>query len=182
MNMRHITLLSWFVVAGLTNAVSMANPFDTQPAEPSCSCGEEPGIVWNGDEPISLLEIAELAAPILWFSPDEPLLKREDAIPMAHPCDTPASNAVVYYQVAELVYRDNKVTLPPEEDPRFFEKVDHMVLKYFFYYPEDIGLGAHTHDLEVVEMEIGLDKLRGCYQVRIVTVNAQAHDHLRRRR
>jgi hypothetical protein len=111
----------------------------------------------------------------LWFSPDEPLFREGESIPQAHPCDAPSPNPVVYYQVTELIHHGEKVTLPPEDDPDFMEKVDRMILKYFFYYPEDIGLGAHIHDLEAVETKIRLSESAGCYQVQVENVTALAH-------
>ena len=51
-------------------------------------------------------------------------------------------------RLAELVHRGDPLTRPEEEDPEAFSKVDNMILKYFFYYPEDFGLGGHIHDLE----------------------------------
>lgn len=145
---------------------------------PDCTCKGDPGVIWSGNQPIGLDGIARLAAPVLWFSPDEPLLKREDipAIPMANPCDEPSSRPVVYYQLSELVYEGgHQVTTPPEDDPAFFAKVDQMTLRYFFYYPEDVGLASHEHDLEVVEMALKLEKSMDCYQVRVSEVTGLAH-------
>ena len=149
----------------------------TQP-EGVCPCGNlprEPGVLWTGSEPIGVNEIVRLAAPILWFTRDEPLLDEEGVVPQAHPCDDPSDHAIVYYQVTEIANRGDSVTLPPEDDPDFFEKVDSMILKFFFYYPQDFGLGGHVHDLEATEFEIVLEEDSGCYRVRVERVKALAH-------
>jgi len=67
------------------------------------------------------------------------------------------------------------VGFPEEEDPDFFEKVERMVLKYFFYYPDDIGFSGHHHDLEAIELDIYLNMDAGCYQVRVETARGLVH-------
>jgi hypothetical protein len=138
----------------------------------------QPGVLWQGSSPdLSLRDIATLAAPILWYSRDEPLLFTDNPIvPEAHPCDVASTTPVVYFQVVEIKLRgDESVTLPEEDDPRFFEKVEHFVLKYFFYYREDWGVGGHPHDLEAAEFEIYLDEIDDGHQVRLESVTALAH-------
>ena len=175
MNARLFHLLAFCCVAN----------FAQQPAEPlNCSCPDtrspdaEPGIVWVGSTGISLNDLASHLAPILWFSSDEPLLLRKDqAIPHAHPCDPQQRSPVVYFQATDIVLRGNdRVDQSPGEDPRFFEKVDHFVLRYFFYYDEDWGLRPHKHDLEVVNLYVHLERTReGCYRVRVHRVQGLAH-------
>jgi hypothetical protein len=157
--------------------ITQSSSSPSAPAACPCLDEEEPGVIWRGTEPIGLAEIAHLAAPALWFSRDEPLLKREGtAIPKAHPCDDPSTGPVAYYQVTQIAYRGGvEVGRPEEDDPDFFEKVDHMILKYFFYYPEDFGLGGHLHDLEAVEFQVDLEREAGCYQLQIEEVTALAH-------
>ena len=137
-----------------------------------------PGVLWRGPSPdLGLRDIAILAAPILWYSRDEPLLRSDNPIiPEAHPCDVASTTPVVYYQVIEIKNRgDEPVTRPEEDDPRFFEKVQSLILKYFFYYREDSGVGGHPHDLEAVEFEIFFDETETGVQVRLATVTALAH-------
>ena len=149
----------------------------------ACSCNPSalanlgPGMLWQGTERLGLKEIAALAAPVLWFSGDEPLIGPDlPLIPAPHPCDAPSSHAVVYYQVTHLVLRGAaRVTRPEEDDPEFFDKVDRLILKYFFYYPEDSGVGGHVHDLEAAEFEIVLERTAACRGVRLVRVEGLAH-------
>jgi len=136
-----------------------------------------PGVVWQGRERLSLREIASLLAPVLWFSADEPLLAEgQPPIPTAHPCDAATNGAVVYYQVTRLTYRgDEPVTRPEQDDERFADKVESFILKYYFYYPEDVGVGGHTHDLETAEFEVWLEGDAGCRRVRVASIEALAH-------
>jgi hypothetical protein len=151
-----------------------------------CECpargdpGTPAGVVWQGPPAgMGLRELAQLLAPILWFSSDEPLLvlRQDLAIPQAHPCDRSSTAAVVYYQATDIVLRGSeRVQERPEEDPRFLQKVDHFVLRYFFYYEEDWGLGPHAHDLEVVNLYVYLDRMDlECYRVRIPRIEGLAH-------
>jgi hypothetical protein len=157
------------------------------PVQPRCSCPDPyadqtpTGVIWQDQgPPPDLPTLARLLAPVLWFSSDEPLLvlrARSASIPMPHPCDEPSHGAIVYYQATRIVLRgDEQVVGTGEDDPRFFEKVDHFVLKYFFYYDEDHGLRPHRHDLEAVELLVHLEHTReGCYRVRIERVEGHAH-------
>ena len=135
------------------------------------------GMVWQGAERLGLAEIAALAAPVLWFSADEPLLDvNAPAIPAAHPCDTPSDGPVVYYQVTRIAYHGSSpVTMPLERDPGLAEKVVGLVIRFFFYYPNDAGVGGHTHDLESIEVEIALGGEGTCRNVRITRVEGLAH-------
>src|SRR5262249_30449430 len=118
-----------------------------------------------------------LLAPVLWFSADEPLLEEgQGPIPSAHPCDAHSDHAVVYYQVTRLTYRGEKpVERPEEDDLEFADKVESFVLKYYFYYPEDFGVGGHIHDLETAEFEVWLEHEENCRRVRLASIEALAH-------
>jgi hypothetical protein len=136
-----------------------------------------PGVVWQGHEHLRLRELAGLLAPMLWFSGDEPLLAEgRPPIPAAHPCDAHADHPVVYYQVSDITYRGSTpVSRPEEDDPTFSDTVESFILKYYFYYPEDIGVGGHPHDLEAVEFEVWLEGDGECRRVRLASVEALAH-------
>lgn len=151
----------------------------------SCDCPDAfspdvpAGVVWTGSTGIRLPEIARLLAPVLWFSSDEPLLvyRDGDKIPHAHPCDRESSEPVVYYQATDIVLRGKDRVLDlADNDGEFFEKVDNFVLRYFFYYDEDWGLGRHKHDLEVVNLYVSLERQRGgCARVRVSRIEGLAH-------
>ena len=163
-------------------ALALIAPADVRAQAKADACGPEaaaatPGIVWQGHERLDLPQVAGLLAPALWFSADEPLLTEEHPpIPTAHPCDRSGSGAVVYYQVTELTYRgEAPVGRPEQDDATFADKVESFILKYYFYYPEDSGVGGHTHDLETAEFEVWLEGDDSCRRVRLASVEAQAH-------
>ena len=164
------------VLAGLV-LLAPAHARGQAPVEACAAAAAAPGVVWQGGERLGLREIACLLAPMLWFSADEPLLAEwQPPIPSAHPCDAPADSAVVYYQVTRLTYRgDNAVGRPEEGDDAFADKVESFILKYYFYYPEDSGVGGHAHDLETAEFEVWLDHEGDCRRVRLDSVEALAH-------
>lgn len=156
----------------------------TQPSA-ACACPDPfdqsfpASIVWQGPTAPDLPGLAEILAPALWFSADEPLiLKRpENPIPHAHPCDTSTGVPIVYYQATAIVLRgDERVIGNGETDPDFFEKVDHFVLRFFFYYDEDFGIGPHPHDLEVVNMLVDLVRTPdGCFRIVARRIEGLAH-------
>lgn len=149
-----------------------------------CDCiapgdpGFEAGVVWQGSRSLSLPEIASLLAPILWFSSDEPLLiQGQGLLPHPHPCDPDQSKPVVYYQVRGLrLAGHSPVTLPEQEDAKFWDKVVRLTIRYYFYYTEDRGLAAHRHDLEVADFEAALENTEdGCRRIRLIKVTGSAH-------
>lgn len=150
-----------------------------QAGAPACAAATSPpaGVIWQGTRSLSLPDMAGLMAPALWFSADEPLLGEGRApIPSAHPCDASSDRAVVYYQVTQLTYRDDEpVAIPLEDDPAFADKVESLILKYYFYYSEDTGVGGHPHDLEAVEFEVWLERDDDCRRVRVASVEGLAH-------
>jgi hypothetical protein len=157
-----------------------------RPLLASCDCPDpfdlelQGRTIWRGERPLTLAEIAQVAAPILWYSSEEPLLfSGSGALPDPHPCDPePASGGVVYYQarIIRLESGDDPVAEPLESDPQFFEKVTSVLLRYFFYYREDSGLGGHRHDIEVAEFHLFPEKFSNrCYQLRLSRVVGLAH-------
>jgi hypothetical protein len=162
----------------------VASSFTATPAAAAdCNCAnadssEASGILYRGPRSPSLDEVVRMLAPVLWFSPDEPLILDGVAnFPMAHPCDAPAAGPVVYYQVSDLLLRGGtRVSEPPQSDSAFFDKVEAMSVIFFFYYPRDVGMGSHEHDIESVEFDVILSKdTEGCRAVRLVLVKAAAH-------
>ena len=177
---RRSPILRWAHAAVLSALLAAAS---TRALAATCSCdstasAEDPGLVYRGAEPPSFDRIVHMLAPVLWFSPDEPLLLAGGVpIPSAHPCDAPAAGAVVYHQLSEVVLRgEQPLREPPESDPDFFDKVVHLSLRFFFYYPRDIGSGGHMHDIEGAEYEVALEREPdGCATVRVMLVKAFAH-------
>jgi hypothetical protein len=137
-----------------------------------CNYSNLPGIVWWGTEKEMTVErIASLAAPIYWFSPDEPLLRgtegRDIRMPSNLPFEDSASAPVVYYQLDEIVTLKGNVgefTLDPDDKGKSvidFRNTGLLRMGYFAYYPSEAGLGAHQHDLEAAELKIGIMRTDG---------------------
>lgn len=184
------TALTCLVGAAFGGAVVNAAAQETRspgaPANQRCTCppplaaGTPPGVSWQGAESApDLPAIAELLAPVLWFSSDEPLiiLRNGGPIPHPHPADAPSASAVVYYQATDIVLRGReRVVGTGESDAQFFAKTDHFVLKYFFYYDEDRGLRPHAHDLEAISVLVHLERTAGgCHRIRVARIEGHAH-------
>ncbi len=177
-----VGLVSLSLPAGLALPASADTPpaIDTQACECQTTAGYWPdaGVLYRGKRSPSFQEIVTWCAPGLWFSPDEPLLlEGRRNIPSAHPCDTPSDSAVVYWQLEDALLRGAaRVTEPVERDSAFFDKVSSITLIYFFYYPKDVGMGGHVHDIEGVRMHVQLEDLGdGCKQLRLELAEAFAH-------
>ena len=84
---------------------------------------------------------------------------------------------VVYYQIDRIRLRGEREVRPPvAEDPELFARAEEIVIRFFFYYREDIGAHSHLHDVELVELDVFLDRgADGCGQVRVDSVVGFAH-------
>ena len=133
--------------------------------------------MWQGRDAPSLPELVGVVAPVLWFSPDEPLLRNGSRLPHRHPCDPLAGEGIVYYQVRRIRIRgESRVTVPEHVDSDFFDKVDSFAIRFYFYYDHDFGVGSHAHDLELVEMEMSLSTdVGGWREARLKRVTGFAH-------
>ena len=157
-------------------------------------------------------ELAQRVAPVLWFSPDEPLLNpdpKQQDVPLRSlrgatiPAPIPALNTApmiggssngqpaqpmagqtVYYRIRLLRVKDGVNQAPFRMAPGAHDRtvpldqVTSIYIRFFFYYPSDVGFGSHTHDLESVEMtlDVSEDKYKpGCYEVRLFRVSGAAH-------
>lgn len=146
--------------------------------------------VWQGNTAwVTMERMAAFAAPVLWFSPDEPNMKgyaqQGIHIPEAFPFDSAANRPVVYYKIPSL-FTDKGV--PPnvvykEQASRKggalinLDVVKVFYLDYYFYYGSEMGLGSHPHDIESVVMKMVVDKNphNHTYRVRVENVNGRAH-------
>jgi hypothetical protein len=162
---------------------------DVERELPCCEI-THPAVVWSGDDPIMTFEkLAALCAPILWFSPDEPLLEDLDRpgeinLPMPFPFEADNGRPVVYYRMRNIIYgRDDVSNIPPlpraNDTQISFDEVTAVDLDFFFYYPSEEGLGGHVHDVEAVEMKVAIYRQTSCdecrYGVYVGLINAKAH-------
>jgi len=158
---------------------------------PCCDFSEVPGVIWWGNDPkISLHDLARYCAPILWFSPDEPLLNDAEGvdirIPEPFPFEGPSEGPVVYYRFRTILQRPDG--RGPAYTPLSDDRGDNLIelgetagidLDYFFYYSEESGLGRHDHDVESAEFKIAVwrrDQCPDCrYALLVTRVIGKAH-------
>ncbi|MEO5684522.1 MAG: hypothetical protein ABIQ88_17910 [Chitinophagaceae bacterium] len=146
--------------------------------------------VWQGHvASISVEKIAAYAAPVLWFSPDEPNMKgyQKDGIhiPEAFPFESATKKPVVYYKILSIFTDrgvDQQLVYKPGQANRGasamnLDLVKVFYLDYYFYYASELGLGSHPHDIESVVMKMVVDKnpANGAYRIRVENVNGRAH-------
>ena len=135
------------------------------------------GVVWNDSQTSPTLEdLAKAAAPVLWFSPDEFLLKENRLAPAA--LDQGEQRAV-YYRAARIrtsgdAYRDwkNCLTRP---SCRVTSDVSELTIRFMFYYPEDRGFGPHQHDVEVADVRFVIAPSASGSRAHIAYVAGAAH-------
>lgn len=166
---------------------SLQSRIDELEMLPCCDFSEVPGVVWVGNDPVlTFKELAAYCAPILWFSPDEPLL--EDAsgtdirIPEPLPFEDQAGAPVVYYRVRTILTIEGakeKTYIPdPYGDVNNslinLENVIGFDLDYFFYYHREEGTGAHHHDTEAAFFKVAVWKRDKCPDCRFALLVTQA--------
>jgi len=153
-------------------------------------CHPFPQVIWFGADSVMTMErIAAYAAPVLWFSPDEPLLERvrnpEDIrIPEAFPFQPQADRPVVYYRIRNIltsspgiVFRADSTDL--NQSTIRISRTTAIDIDYYFYYPWEAGLGTHKHDVESVQMKLLIGRQSKCPQcpfvMGVTKVVAKAH-------
>jgi hypothetical protein len=160
---------------------------------------EQYGIIWTGHATKMPIErLAAYAAPVVWFSPDEPLLTigqtggrkargRDILIPEPFPFEDQPGKPVVYYRVRRILQRlDEPGAGTYVENPEArgesvidLEKVAGVDLDFFFYYSMDIGGGSHEHDVEYIETRLAVGREPGCgqcpYVIGLMRVTGKAH-------
>jgi hypothetical protein len=157
---------------------------------PCCSYEHIAPIVWSGKDPrMTLKRLAAYCGPILWFSPDEPLLQGAEEtgiqIPTSFPFETKPATPVVYYRLRGVVSMSDAKTpayraaLIRGESRLDLESISTMQLDYFFYYPSEEGFGGHAHDVEAVELTILVWHRPQCsecpYSLIVLKAVAKAH-------
>jgi hypothetical protein len=158
--------------------------------DPCCELKDVPGVVWYGlDSTMTVERVAAYCAPVLWFSPDEPLLDdntgKDIRIPAAFPFEDSPDAPVVYYRLRTVYSRVNAAghAYIPNPNDRGeatinLKNVAAVDLDFFFYYPSEEGFGGHQHDVESVEMKVGFGD-RHCehcrYGFAVMRVTGKAH-------
>jgi hypothetical protein len=158
---------------------SLSSVADGSPVSPTfnqeaaaCRPQAMPGVVWWGtDRYMTAKRLVSYAAPVVWFSPDEPNLQGAEGPEIRHPeaftFEEPADGPVLYYQVTDLQVRESA-----EESEAFqrneqdidasridLRSVVGLNTSFYAYYQTEEGLGAHLHDVEPAEFRMAV--LRG---------------------
>jgi len=151
-----------FRTAGLAvlYSLALADPGAGQ-AGAKCLLDTVPGVVWHGQATrMPLARLAPYLAPVFWFSPDEPSLYGAEGpdirAPEAFPADSQVDSPVVYWQFNVVLRRpDSKQEPVDRSDPTNpildFDETAGFELSFLAYFREELGLGAHPHDIEPVE-------------------------------
>jgi hypothetical protein len=144
------------------------------------------GRIWSGpDSLMTLYALAAYCAPVLWFSPDEPLFwqltTRHISIPTPLPFDEPVDSAVVYYRTAEVLERmgSKGPAFTPALDKNDYtlnlNRIRHIHLQFIFYYPDELGVGSHAHDIEMADFSIHVEHEDDMNTLQVTQVLAGAH-------
>ncbi len=175
------------VAAQVSNAPATAPPrcdyiLETNEKAQDYSAPVPPLWIANGKEgTLNMQRLAELGAPILWFSPREFLLLESSAPASAPPLASPADKmaAKVYFRIREVrLKRPSKgeptIQLDGADSVKALARIrnvkrsswgcegkllpigelDQVVIRYFFYYREDRGIWGHPHDVEALELRL----------------------------
>ena len=146
------------------------------------------GIIWKGNShSISFIDLARYAAPMLWFSPDEMLLRNKKGyiqLPQAFPFEN-SQSPVAYYKIRHVYsYHSNPYVESSEHAQNDFRHLDLDVvsgldLDFFYYFEEETGLGSHAHDIESTTLQIRVLRTLDCaeykYAIQVKRVIARAH-------
>jgi len=186
-----VLITSLALLAGPATARRKITSIEMDPEDiPCCDSRMVQAVVWSGDD--SLMTVEDLAAycgPVLWFSPDEPLLGdtegKDITLPEPFPFEDDRGRAVVYYRARNLmVAGDRETAYMPDHDDRGESVIDlgnvvAIDLDYFFYYSSEAGFGGHAHDVESVELKILIWKREKCvecpYNVAVTRAVGKAH-------
>jgi len=177
------------VLAALAGPVFGAE-ISSEQKYPAALIRETPMAVWYGPrEEMTVEEFVAYCAPVLWFSPDEPLLMdltgKDIREPEPFPFEDNPDRPVVYFRLRRVVERADEqgegysykggskggATL----NLRLLAGVD---LDFFFYYPQEEGLNAHKHDVESVQMKVAVargDSDDTKYAIAVTRVVGKAH-------
>jgi hypothetical protein len=212
---RPLLVLTWLLIAlprpGSADQSGTARPSTVLWA--TCSAAS-PAAEAN-EPPISLHQLAMRARPALWFSPDEPLLDLSGPVVREWPrvsgsLATPED--VVYYRITRIkaesadrdLVRAVHERLPESErplitegqanpallakvplEPSILQHIREFVIRYLFYYPNELGAHSHAHDLESVELRVVVEDAdemgnpaavsKLCRQIRVATFYGAAH-------
>lgn len=159
--MHREALLLYFMLVVPSPARALAG--DAQPSPPLGSASQPPcstnriSSLWYLPDSLTVKELAERYAPVLWFAPFE---GRPERLPWDAPKDG-TQTPTVYYWTTRVLPRDSKAAFEwratPQDSIVHVDRAKVIHLRYFFYYKGEIGVNAHAHDLEGVGLEFSID-------------------------
>jgi hypothetical protein len=160
------TLITAIPLRAQVPSLPLPMPFLAAAPAAACDYSQVPGVVWWGTERhMTIQRLAEYAAPIYWFSPDEPTLDdssgRAIRVPAALPFEPRPDAPVVYYQYNEVGVRRGadgsgySAGSGTRADAVLdLHDIISLNLKYIAYFPREEGLGGHAHDVEPAAFRI----------------------------
>jgi hypothetical protein len=202
-------LLPWIVLALATSAPVLAQDgsADELACPPSSIQDERGAVLWSAsdNEELTLKLLTCRAAAVLWFSPNEPLLRPTPRLlPEAIFPEEQPTDGTVYVRIRRLEF--NGETARGDERRKFEERLStdavwsdpvvragansqngdlsklcRVFVRYMYYFSRDDGVGSHPHDLESSEAVIKFEPCRGegangqPKQVVLETVTTSAH-------
>ena len=121
---------------------------------------------------MTIEQLARYAAPVYWLSPDEPTLDRRRGrdirVPLAFPFEAQAETPVVYYQTTSVISRPGAIGQSVETNSvdkgrsvLHLENIAAIRLKYLAYFPHEMGVGGHLHDVEPADFRIVVGRASG---------------------
>jgi hypothetical protein len=149
-------------------------------------------VVWRASDGVgfTLRTIANFSAPIVWPSPDEPLLRAGLKLPRPFPQQSGQASSTatsrVYFNIPLIVLRNILPCVPFERqahwpdldlewddeptpaaammrvNPEFppLDCIQEIKIRYFFYYDSEVGVSAHSNDFESLQVNIGIERNR----------------------
>jgi len=138
----------------------------TPAAQATCDYSGVPGVVWWGSKRrMTATEFLSYAAPVYWFSPDEPTMNQLEGkdlrLPEILPFETQVDAPMVYYQINDIgesadgdgpaFIRDSSAMANSTID---LGNIIALNVKYIAYFSREEGLGGHEHDVEPTELRI----------------------------
>ena len=172
----------FFTFPNLSLGQSLSSRIDELNKLPCCDFSEVPGVVWAGNDPImTVQELAAYCGPILWFSPDEPLLNnttgKDIRMPESLPFEDQADTPIVYYRVRTVLERGDamgEAFTPDSYDENQslvnLENIAGFDLDYFFYYHKEGGSYGHKHDTEAAYFKIAVWQRENCPDCRFALI------------
>ncbi len=158
---------------------------------PCCDSRNLPAIVWSGKNPLmTIQDLAAYCAPIMWFSPDEPLLNETEGkgimLPEPFPFERSPTSPMVYYRLRNILIHKNATGpayLPDTTDKNNsiidLRQIVGVDLDFFFYYHAQEGFHGHDHDVESAEFKVTVwlrDSCLHCpYNLVVTRVVGRAH-------